>query len=70
MLVLSRLADESLVFLDPETGEQVLKLTVLRIRGDKVSLGMEADPRKLKILRHELRPLPPEAEGASDEKAA
>jgi len=44
MLVLSRKAYESVVVGDPAgTLEQLLKVTVLEIRGDKVKLGFEAD---------------------------
>jgi len=42
MLVLSRKPEESVVIGRAQTLEQVLRITVLGIRGDKVRLGFEA----------------------------
>lgn len=53
MLVLSRKNRESVIVGRPGTGDQMLKVTVLQVRGGKVRLGIEAD-RSIPILRSEL----------------
>lgn len=53
MLVLSRKKDDEIYFEDEE-GNVLAKVTVVKIEGTKVRLGIEAD-RAVKILRSELR---------------
>ena len=48
MLVLSRQKNESIVI-----GNQVVKITVVEIRGDKVRLGIEA-PKEISVHRQEV----------------
>jgi carbon storage regulator len=43
MLVLSRKSDESVIVGGPGPFGQVLKVTVLEIKGDRVRLGFDAD---------------------------
>ena len=50
MLVLSRLPDEKLVI---NTGIEVIEVTVARVRGDRVSLGVVAASH-VRVLRGEL----------------
>lgn len=53
MLVLSRKKDDEIYFED-EAGNVLARVTVVRIEGTKVRLGVEAD-QSVKILRGELR---------------
>jgi carbon storage regulator CsrA len=53
MLVLSRKNRESVIVGRPGTGDQMVKVTVLQVRGGKVTLGIEGD-RNIPILRSEL----------------
>lgn len=52
MLVLSRCTDEKIIVSNP-AGEVLMKMTVVRIAGDKVRLGIEALPA-LKVDREEV----------------
>lgn len=68
MLILSRRESECICL-----GDDIV-LTIVRVNGDKVRIGIEA-PANVKILRNELeklRKLPeaPEAEGVSQRKTA
>ena len=63
MLVLTRKNRESVIIGRPGTGNQMLKVTVLEVRGGKVKLGIEADP-SIRILRSELLERDLAAEGA------
>jgi carbon storage regulator len=63
MLVLSRKESERI-----RLGDSIV-VTIVRVSGDKVRLGIEAPPNVL-VLRDELQPhSPPAAEGAEDEVA-
>lgn len=53
MLVLSRKKDETILILRDGNEKDVIKLTLVDIRGDKVRLGFEA-PNDTKIYRSEL----------------
>lgn len=53
MLVLTRKNQEAVVFGRAGTGDQMLKVTVLEVRGGKVRLGIEGD-RSIRVLRSEL----------------
>lgn len=53
MLVLTRKNQESVIFGRADTGDQMLKVTVLEVRGGKVRLGIEGD-RSIRVLRSEL----------------
>ena len=53
MLVLTRKNRESVVVMQSEAGEVLLKITVLDIEGGRVKLGFEAEQR-LPILRQEI----------------
>jgi carbon storage regulator len=53
MLVLTRKNRESVIIGRPGTGNQMMKVTVLEVRGGKVRLGIEAD-RSIRVLRSEL----------------
>lgn len=64
MLVVSRKRGESIVI-----GNQVITVTVVDIRGDKVRLGLEADPA-IKILRGELGPWQPSTGSGQGESEA
>lgn len=55
MLVLSRKINEDIVISDN------IVVRVLRVRGDKVRIGIEA-PQHVKIIRSELQPAPDPAE--------
>jgi carbon storage regulator len=63
MLVLTRKNRESVIIGCPGTGNQMMKVTVLEVRGGKVRLGIEADP-SIRVLRSELLDRIPAAEGA------
>ena len=64
MFVLTRKNLESVIIGCPATGSQMMKVTVLEVRGGKVRLGIEAD-RSIRILRSELWERDLAAEGAS-----
>jgi carbon storage regulator CsrA len=64
MLVLTRKNLESVIFGCPGTGNQMMKVTVLEVRGGKVRLGIEAD-RHIRVVRSELLERDLAAEGAS-----
>ncbi len=53
MLVLTRKNQESVIFGRAGAGDQMLKVTVLEVRGGKVTLGIEGD-RNIPVLRSEL----------------
>ena len=53
MLVLTRKNQESVIVGRAGTGDQMVKVTVLEVRGGKVRLGIEGD-RSIPILRSEL----------------
>jgi carbon storage regulator len=53
MLVLTRKSRESVVVMKSESGEVLLKITVLDIEGGRVKLGFEAEQR-LPIHRQEI----------------
>jgi carbon storage regulator CsrA len=53
MLVLSRKNSESVVVCGPGEHEQLIKVTVLAVRGRKVKLGFEA-AEDIPILRNEV----------------
>ena len=53
MLVLTRKNRESVIIGRPGTGNLMMKVTVLEVRGGKVRLGIEAD-RSIRVLRSEL----------------
>lgn len=60
MLVLTRRKDETIVFkIDDGRGEPIV-VTVCKIQGDTVRVGIEA-PREYRILRGELLPETPSA---------
>lgn len=61
MLVLSRKRDEQL-----QIGEQIT-VTVLKIKGDRVQLGIEA-PRHVRVLRNELTVPRPDETGEESAK--
>lgn len=61
MLVLSRKQSERI-----RLGDSII-VTIVRVSGDKVRLGIEAPPDVL-VLRDELRPLP-SADGVADGEA-
>jgi carbon storage regulator CsrA len=63
MLVLSRKNRESVIIGCPATGNQMMKVTVLDVRGRKVRLGIEGD-RSIRVLRSELLERDLAAEGA------
>lgn len=68
MLILSRRESECICL-----GDDIV-LTIVRVNGDKVRIGIEA-PANVKILRNELEklrkpPEAPEAEGISQRKTA
>jgi len=50
MLALSRLAQEGLII---KAGDETIRVVVLKIKGHRVTLGVEAD-KKVKIVREEL----------------
>jgi carbon storage regulator len=64
MLVLSRKASEKI-----RLGDSIV-VTIVRVSGDKVRLGIEAPPDVL-VLRDELKPraAPPEADGEARKAA-
>jgi carbon storage regulator CsrA len=64
MLVLTRKNRESVIIGRPGTGNQMMKVTVLEVRGGKVRLGIEAD-QSIRILRSELLQHDLATEGAS-----
>jgi carbon storage regulator CsrA len=64
MLVLTRKNLESVIIGRPGTGNQMMKVTVLEVRGGKVRLGIEGD-RSIRVLRSELFERDLAAEGAS-----
>lgn len=51
MLVLSRKIDEKIII---GKGRDQIEITILRIQGDKVSIGIKADREKFPVYRHEL----------------
>jgi len=53
MLVLSRHANETIVIGDDNTGEDLITITLVEIRGDKVRIGIDA-PRDLDVHRGEV----------------
>ena len=53
MLVLTRKNRESVIVGHAGTGDQMVKITVLQVRGGNVTLGIEAD-RSIPIVRSEL----------------
>lgn len=53
MLVLSRKKDDE-ILIEDEGGNVIARITVVKIEGYKVRLGVDAD-QKVKILRGELR---------------
>lgn len=53
MLILTRKNRESVVVMENESGEVMLKVTVLEIEGGRVKLGFEAEHR-LPIHRQEI----------------
>lgn len=63
MLVLTRKNQESVIIGRPDTGNQMMKVTVLDVRGGKVRLGIEAD-QSIRILRSELLERDLTADGA------
>ena len=63
MLVLTRKNRESVIIGRPGTGNQMMKVTILEVRGGKVRLGIEGD-RSIRILRSELLERIPATEGA------
>ena len=63
MLVLTRKNLESVIIGIPGTNAPVMKITVLKVRGGKVRLGIEADAR-IRVLRSELLERDLASEGA------
>ena len=59
MLVLSRKENESITLQGSEYGADVVTVTVLAIRGNRVKLGFAA-PEEVKIVRSELLDTPSE----------
>ena len=59
MLVLSRKTGEKIIIGE---GPPAIKVTVLKIRGDRVSLGIDA-PREVPVWRPEVRDLREEVAG-------
>jgi len=53
MLVLSRHANETIVIGDDKTGENLITITLVEMRGDKVRIGIDA-PRDLDVHRGEV----------------
>jgi len=53
MLVLSRHANETIVIGDDKTGENLITITLVEMRGDKVLIGIDA-PRDLDVHRGEV----------------
>lgn len=53
MLVLSRQKDDAIIIEDKD-GNFIAQVTVVRIEGQKVRLGIEAD-KSIKIVRDELK---------------
>jgi carbon storage regulator CsrA len=54
MLVLSRKLNEKVTIRDPESGEDVVVLTVVSIDGGKVRLGFDTPAAFLEVVRNEL----------------
>lgn len=53
MLVLSRAVDGQIVIGDAKTGEDLITITLVQIRGEKVRIGIDA-PRDLDVHRGEV----------------
>jgi carbon storage regulator CsrA len=53
MLVLTRKTEEKIVIMTGEEEDPIV-ITILRITGDKVSVGIKAHPKKVRIFREEL----------------
>ena len=53
MLVLTRKNQESVIVGHAGTGDQMVKVTVLQVRGGKVTLGIEGE-RSIPIVRSEI----------------
>lgn len=53
MLVLGRKVNEEIVIIDSGSGTVIAVVTVTKIKGGKVRLGIEA-PKNIKIMRGEL----------------
>ena len=53
MLVLSRAVNETIVIGDDKTGENLITITLVEMRGDKVRIGIDA-PRDLDVHRGEV----------------
>jgi carbon storage regulator CsrA len=53
MLVLTRKSRESVIIGRPGKDNQMIKVTVLEVRGGKARLGIEGDP-SIRVLRSEL----------------
>lgn len=65
MLVLTRKPEEQIIIGNEELGNEKIVITVLKVQGGKVSLGIKAD-KEWKIVRKEL--LPEEGEHQNTKK--
>ena len=55
MLILSRKEFEKLILRNRETGEFIAEVSVARIAGNRVNIGIEA-PDHVRVVRGELKP--------------